>query len=75
MGGGEQKQKVYTENRHDSWKKICQKISERKLFANVHFSPRISFLESSFYISRLTVCVTRAGAGGGTPSDWENDKA
>jgi len=23
----------------------------------------------------LTVCVTRAGAGGGTPSDWENDKA
>jgi len=23
----------------------------------------------------LTVCVTRAGAGGGTPSDWENDTA
>jgi hypothetical protein len=22
-----------------------------------------------------TVCVTRAGAGGGTPSDWEKDKA
>jgi hypothetical protein len=22
-----------------------------------------------------TVCVTRAGAGGGTPSDWENAKA
>jgi hypothetical protein len=22
-----------------------------------------------------TVCVTRAGAGGGTPSDWQNDKA
>jgi len=22
-----------------------------------------------------TVCVTRAGAGGGTPSDWENDEA
>jgi len=21
---------------------------------------------------RLTVCVTRAGAGGGTPSNWEN---
>ena len=24
---------------------------------------------------RLTVCVTRAGAGGGTPSDWENAEA
>ncbi len=22
-----------------------------------------------------TVCVTHAGAGGGTPSDWEKDKA
>jgi len=22
-----------------------------------------------------TVCVTRAGAGGGTPSDWENVEA
>jgi hypothetical protein len=22
-----------------------------------------------------TVCVTRAGAGGGTPSDWKNDEA
>jgi hypothetical protein len=22
-----------------------------------------------------TVCVTRAGAGGGTPSDWENAEA
>lgn len=22
-----------------------------------------------------TVCVTRAGAGGGKPSDWKNDKA
>jgi hypothetical protein len=26
-------------------------------------------------ISRLTVCVTRAGAGGGTPSDWKKAKA
>ncbi|MFZ1595733.1 MAG: hypothetical protein WAW26_07765, partial [Anaerolineae bacterium] len=25
--------------------------------------------------SRPTVCVTRAGAGGGTPSDWKKDKA
>jgi hypothetical protein len=24
---------------------------------------------------RPTVCVTRAGAGGGTPSDWENAEA
>jgi hypothetical protein len=24
---------------------------------------------------RLTVCVTRAGAGGGTPSDWKNAEA
>jgi len=23
----------------------------------------------------LTVCVTRAGAGGGTPSDWKNAEA
>jgi len=23
----------------------------------------------------LTVCVTRAGAGGGTPSNWKKDKA
>jgi len=23
----------------------------------------------------LTVCITRAGAGGGTPSDWENAEA
>jgi len=31
----------------------------------------------SFYLGdkRLTVCVTRAGAGGGTPSDWKKDKA
>jgi len=26
-------------------------------------------------ISQLTVCVTRAGAGGGTPSDWKNAEA
>ena len=26
-------------------------------------------------LGALTVCVTRAGAGGGTPSDWKNDKA
>jgi hypothetical protein len=25
--------------------------------------------------SRPTVCVTRAGAGGGTPSDWKNAEA
>ena len=24
---------------------------------------------------RPTVCVTRAGAGGGTPSDWKNAEA
>jgi hypothetical protein len=24
---------------------------------------------------RRTICVTRAGAGGGTPSDWENAEA
>lgn len=23
----------------------------------------------------ITVCVTRAGAGGGTPSDWKNAEA
>jgi hypothetical protein len=28
-----------------------------------------------FAFGCLTVCVTRAGAGGGTPSDWKNDKA
>jgi hypothetical protein len=28
-----------------------------------------------FALGWLTVCVTRAGSGGGTPSDWENDKA
>jgi hypothetical protein len=28
-----------------------------------------------FAKNRPTVCVTRAGAGGGTPSDWEKDKA
>jgi len=27
------------------------------------------------YGAWLTVCVTRAGAGGGTPSDWENAEA
>ena len=26
-------------------------------------------------IGNLTACVTRAGAGGGTPSDWENAEA
>jgi hypothetical protein len=25
--------------------------------------------------SRPTVCVTRVGAGGGTPSDWKNAEA
>jgi hypothetical protein len=25
--------------------------------------------------SGTTVCVTRAGAGGGTPSDWKNAEA
>ncbi|GJQ53358.1 MAG: hypothetical protein HKUEN02_22050 [Anaerolineaceae bacterium] len=29
----------------------------------------------SLEIKRLTACVTRAGAGGGTPSDWENAEA
>jgi len=29
----------------------------------------------NFATKRLTVCVTRAGEGGGTPSDVENDKA
>jgi len=28
-----------------------------------------------FGVSRPTVCVTRAGAGGGTPSDWKNAEA
>jgi hypothetical protein len=29
-----------------------------------------------FYaLERPTVCVTRAGAGGGTPSDWEKAEA
>jgi hypothetical protein len=28
-----------------------------------------------FALGCLTVCVTRAGAGGGTPSDWENAEA
>ena len=28
-----------------------------------------------FALGCLTVCVTRAGAGGGTPSDWKNDEA
>jgi len=28
-----------------------------------------------FSRQRLTVCVTRAGAGTAKPSDWENDKA
>jgi hypothetical protein len=29
----------------------------------------------AFALGCPTVCVTRAGAGGGTPSDWKNDKA
>jgi hypothetical protein len=28
-----------------------------------------------FALGCLTVCVTRAGAGGGTPSDWKNAEA
>ncbi len=28
-----------------------------------------------FMSQRPTVCVTRAGAGGGTPSDWKNAEA
>jgi len=28
-----------------------------------------------FARKRPTVCVTRAGVGGGTPSDWENAEA
>ena len=28
-----------------------------------------------FSAKRLTVCVTRAGAGGGMPSDWRNAEA
>jgi hypothetical protein len=27
------------------------------------------------HLGCLTVCVTRAGAGGGTPSDWKNAEA
>jgi hypothetical protein len=34
-----------------------------------------SFNSLALQDSHLTVCVTRAGAGGGTPSDWKNDKA
>jgi len=29
----------------------------------------------AFALGCLTVCVTRAGAGGGTPSDWEKAEA
>jgi hypothetical protein len=29
----------------------------------------------AYRTSGLTVCVTRAGAGGGTPSDWEKAEA
>jgi len=29
----------------------------------------------TFAKKRLTVCVTRAGAGGGTPSDWKKAEA
>jgi len=35
----------------------------------------ISSSEFRFAKGGLTVCVTRAGAGGGTPSDWGNVEA
>jgi hypothetical protein len=40
-------------------------------------SPSEFILEFDFILqdSNPTVCVTHAGAGGGTPSDWENVEA
>jgi hypothetical protein len=35
---------------------------------------RIFFIDYLF-ASQPMVCVTGAGAGGGTPSDWKNEKA
>jgi len=32
-------------------------------------------LDSPTFSTVSTVCVTRAGAGGGTPSDWKNAEA
>jgi hypothetical protein len=42
------------------------------LSQNAEFVFELAF---ALYAKRLTVCVTRAGAGGGTPSDWENAQA
>jgi hypothetical protein len=39
-------------------------------FVNEYFLHGLLFITGG-----LTVCVTRAGSGGGTPSDWENAEA
>ena len=39
------------------------------------FYPIIIKENANFARRGLTVCVTRAGAGGGTPSDWKNAEA
>jgi hypothetical protein len=44
-------------------------INERRNFA---IQRRFFFCS---LLCLLTVCVTRAGAGGGTPSDWKNAEA
>jgi hypothetical protein len=37
--------------------------------------PHRFMLDSPTFSTVSTVCVTRAGAGGGTPSDWKNAEA
>jgi len=39
-------------------------------------NPNLRFKDGfAFALGCLTVCVTRAGAGGGTLSDWKNAEA
>ena len=48
---------------------------KKNLLSETNKKPNLRFKDDFvFALGCLTVCVTRAGAGGGTPSDWENDK-
>jgi hypothetical protein len=73
---------IENQTRHnENGRKIFRKPPLKKTFTTCKFQTtqkqNLSLLLYLHFLLtlRLTVCVTRAGAGGGTPSNWENAKA
>ena len=76
------------EQKSQTWKLACWKPDSNLTWKNAAAKNRLWISELNnktklenqrciwfLLLGWLTVCVTRAGAGGGTPSDWKNAEA